>query len=390
MAALRGVRSRAVTLVVVLQIATLLVGCGRTTPVGGGLPTSSGSTSTPPPTQISTPSAVPSPTPPPLSGVFGVAIGDFISPPSPTYFVLLFDSTGKVVTQATAHTRSISDLITTLPETSTTSQRVYFLDGDWTVRFLSPDGATGIATQIPPSPPDSAGGSVQAAFSVSPDDQRIAVATVQASGIKLYVEDLSGAHRIDLYSGPIIEWPVAWLNGNLVLQLGFLTARGYGSMNGYHVVSAATANRSSAVCDSGVVDGAPSPAGVLCEYGTVRPFAEVSWDGAIRTLPQACKGRGPRPVALSLDGGTYAAPDCTNSQLRVSIYDLDGTEHPVDVVNTAADVPMLLQPVAWLDAVHLIINDGGTIRVVDLNSKLLSARIGTHTMFGGTVPAQLH
>jgi hypothetical protein len=74
----------------------------------------------------------------------------------------------------------------------------------------------------------------------------------------------------------------------------------------------------------------------------------------------------------------------------VSIYDLDGTEHPVDVVNTAADVPMLLQPVAWLDAVHLIINDGGTIRVVDLNSKLLSARIGTHTMFGGTVPAQLH
>src|SRR5437763_1441611 len=79
------------------------------------------------------------------------------------------------------------------------NDRLYYLSGDSEVRYLAPDGATGVATHIPGS------GHVHAAFAVNADDSRIAVTAVDYStspvSVRLYVEDLNGGgNHKDLYS----------------------------------------------------------------------------------------------------------------------------------------------------------------------------------------------
>ncbi|HEV3096905.1 MAG TPA: hypothetical protein VG104_07140, partial [Candidatus Dormibacteraeota bacterium] len=58
-----------------------------------------------------------------------------------------------------------------LPTISISNTRVYYPDGPTAVRYLARDGSTGLATSLPkPS------AKTRAVFSVSPDDQRIAIA----------------------------------------------------------------------------------------------------------------------------------------------------------------------------------------------------------------------
>src|SRR4029077_1275286 len=77
------------------------------------------------------------------------------------------------------------------PPVSATDDKVFYRDGNTVIRYLTPDGQTGIATTVPGGP------SKVSFFSVSPDDQRIAVVVEDLSpattiNLTLYVEDLMG------------------------------------------------------------------------------------------------------------------------------------------------------------------------------------------------------
>src|SRR4030088_1660068 len=162
------------------------------------------STSAPATTHSPRPAA-PGSSPQPSSGPKIMPLAVIISsldtyPTPPGYTVSLVDLTGKTIQTATAAQRSWSEIHFTndgygnpisLPQVSASDNRLYYLDGDATVRYLAPDGASGIAHTLPSSHLS------HAAFAVSPDDQRIAVTvvdypTVSAGSVhmRLYVEDL--------------------------------------------------------------------------------------------------------------------------------------------------------------------------------------------------------
>ncbi len=334
-------------------------------------------------------------------------LGFHQSPAPKSYTVVLIDSNGRVLRSANAATRLIhADYTATLPEVSTTRTRVYYLDGDSLVRFLGADGSSGtLANRIPVGISPAAtsvrgqpGEDVQAAFAVSPDDQRIAVAILHYWGIRLYVEDLSGADHVELYSGPVLEWPVAWWHGQLVLQLADpdsfvinppVLAYGYGSaFQGYHVVNASTGIRSAAVCEHGVIHGTLSPAGTFCSPGNDGQFSVVSLTGSVKVVTGACSGGFPDPVDLSPDGTKYAGRSCTGQGL--AIYGLDGSVRPVNI-----DPSIRWGPAGWLDDNHVVI--GGDLgetcgcpeRVVDLTTGYVGPPTGDNGIFSGTVPTQL-
>ncbi len=387
-----GERTRAM----LVSLMVVLAACGAAGTPGAKSQTPNGTATT-----------IPSPSPEPPSPVLAVAVLGFNGgAPPPTYKVELINSNGYVVASANAAKRLIhSDVTDTLPETSTSSTRLYFLDGDSAVRFLDADGSSGVATRIPVgtnAAATSARGTpaddVQAAFAVSPDDKRIAVAIVRSTGIRLYVEDLNGANHVELYSGPVIEWPVAWWHGQLVLQLAesYQYVR-YGSLSGYHVVSALTAKRSAAVCAAGLVEGLLSPAGTLCTQGTMNgPLQMVDLAGNAKPVAGVCNGQAPFPVALSLDGASYASTDCATGRLLV-VYGIDGSIHPINIEPPTLGGPgtgrVGLQPSGWLDVNHVVIGGGSfcscQMYIADLTTGFISPPTQEQAMFVGTVPSQV-
>jgi hypothetical protein len=160
---------------------------------------------------------------------------------------------------------------------SASYDRVYFRDGDTHIRWLTPSGQAGDATTVPSGP------TTISFFSVSPDDQRIAVVVADSSPAttineRLYVEDLSGGgHHLDLYStstpkGPegSLLWPMGWHQGNLVLAVVPACGSPRVSPKEWHVVDASTGNRLAAITatcadgQNGILSDWPSPAGVMC------------------------------------------------------------------------------------------------------------------------------
>ena len=108
-----------------------------------------------------------------------------------------------------------------LPMISVSNTRVYFPDGLTAVRYLARDGSTGVATSLPKPT-----AKTRAVFSVSPDDQRIAIAVFDWSNpgpmiSTVTVQDLQGGgHSVEVEleaKPPLYGWPVGWHAGNLVL-----------------------------------------------------------------------------------------------------------------------------------------------------------------------------
>src|SRR5260221_4986630 len=130
------------------------------------------------------------------------------------YSIFLIGVDGRIASHATAQGPS-PDFGEVGPLVSTSDDKVYFLDGPSTVKSLEPSGKVAVAATLPSS------ATTQARFSVSPDDHRIAVAlltyhvdglTPTYGGMQMYVSDLNGAHRVDIFSSPsVAEWPVEWL-----------------------------------------------------------------------------------------------------------------------------------------------------------------------------------
>src|ERR1700716_2643712 len=96
--------------------------------------------------------------------------------------------------------------------------RVCFPDGPTATRYLGRDGSTGLATTIPTPT-----AKTRAVFSVSPDDQRIAIAVFDWSHAgpmisTVSVRDLRGGQSVEVERAETLYgWPVGWHGGNLVL-----------------------------------------------------------------------------------------------------------------------------------------------------------------------------
>ena len=272
-----------------------------------------------PPSAAASPSgsASPSPTsqPPPTACVpgssYGLLIGPALSTASlPRTAVLpsaglleIINTCGLVVMSTPLGAASVQNCAAGSPNAfqtpaslqvpvSASADRVYYRDGDTRIRWLTPNGQTGDAATVPGGP------ATISFFSVSPDDQRIAVVVADfspASTInqRLYVEDLSGGgHHVDLYTtstpkggdGSIL-WPMGWHQGRLVVAV--LPACGYPqeslSPSAWHVVDASTGNRLVAItstCGDGISGTLSSGRRRLESYASTAARASTTGPGS--------------------------------------------------------------------------------------------------------------
>ena len=270
-----------------------------------------------------------------------------VSNEGPRYSVSLVRADGRVLASTNAAVRSVTEVpnpydgsptaSAQLPEISASGSRVYFLDGNSTLRFLRPDGRTGVATQLPGSAKSQAG------FAISPDDKRIAVSLIDFSQaltsgtrMRLYVEDLGGGHRIELLSSEsVTEWPIGWTAGKLVVAVGQLNLDGpepYGAMEGYQVVDPVSGRVMHRICAGGITVGPPAPAGISCED------VVVDWDGHERVIPDrpksACNGLSPAGSLLACGPNPGVVIDLRHGQSRT--------------------LPADARPLGWVDEGHLI------------------------------------
>jgi hypothetical protein len=289
--------------------AVLLVGCGGTGTHATASP-SAATTSAP----HGSPSAGASPigSPVPVTGAFGVLVTPITTD---TYTISLIGVDGKVAGTAQASSPTAvtcgDAAHTALPTpVSASNSRLYYLDAQGVVRFLTPQGDTGRATTVP------AGGQRRSMFAVSPDDQRIAVVvndyTATGASTKLYVEDLvGGANHLDIFSetGAFTLWPIGWHGGSLVVAKVAACNQGGGfgccSPIELHVVDPATATRRFTIGGPDCIIGSwPAPAGAVCET-TTGTAKVLDWTAVLqRTYPIPGVGQG--PIYLSPSGAHLA------------------------------------------------------------------------------------
>jgi len=330
---------------VVACSALTLAACGsssaaaRTTP-SPATPASASASASPSGSPAASPS--PSASPTPVAGSYAV----LATPTSTdTYTVSLVGSDGSVVASATPSSPTsvaCGDAAAALvpAPVSTSDTRVYFLDAQGNVRFLTPNGETGVATRVP------TGGNVRSMFAVSPDDQRIAVVkdTFTASGAStvLYVENLNGGgNHVQLFTqtGAFTIWPTGWIGSSslVVAKVPACTQGGGPTCCGpqeYHVVNTATGVRVYTVGGPACVPvGGPTAAGTMCEDATFAKASILDWSGANR---KSLAIQGPTPAYLSPDGTEVALV--------------------VDNQTTFAGAKQTLDLVAcgWIDATHVI------------------------------------
>jgi hypothetical protein len=363
-----------------------LTGCAAG-PTSGSHPPASPTNNANSPSGSASPARTTSPTasaasPIPLAALpLGIVVKDFLVEGGATYTVSLVGLDGRVDATATGAKRSRpAGIYVQMPNVSASDSRVYYLDGDSKVMFLRPDGTTGPATTIPVD------SNSTAVFAVSPDDTRIAVAIITfpfPAKTRIYVENLTdGGNHIELFSsGTVIEWPVGWHQGHLVIGLGINVQpqnayEGFVYAGpGYHVADPATGTRISTVCDGYEASGPPVPAGTVCvNY----PKFEVSdWSGATRPAPSGACGGG----ALSPDGAEIAS--CQSG--GVALVARNGT---------TITTPYYATDLGWMDATHVVIHlvthldADSSLSVLDIHSMAVTP-FQTHGFFAGVIPGGL-
>lgn len=269
-----------------LTMAVVMAGCGSTSvslhthsPSPAATPSASAN-ATASASAAPTASAGATPTPTPSAGPFAVTEQE---QSNGTYVVGLVSDAGVMVASATAAGRSAA-YPRIGPTVSSSNDLAYYLDGDVALHSLSPSGANNVVANLP------AGDGTEAVFAVSPDDGRIAVALltygpIPASpppgvfhadykGMTLYVSDLDGSNRTNLFSSSTVaEWPVGWHGSDLVIAVSLPQVPGLGrdpfpyfAFGGYHVADL-TGKRVASLCPTseGSADGMPTPDGVLCD-----------------------------------------------------------------------------------------------------------------------------
>jgi len=287
---------------------------------------------------------------------------------------------------------------------TSSNTRAYYMDGDSEVGYLTLDGKTGTAVHLPVN------ARIRYAVAVSPDDSRIAVAALEylgsvangkssAAKVTIFVQDLAGGGRVDLFSSATVtEWPIGWNGGHLIVAVGPSGLVQNTSDNPYyaeeyHVADAATGNRLATI-------------GVDCVYGPVvrggapctfsEPTQNIlgyrSWDGVRHSfVPQPAPNL--QPLALDPKG----------SQLAGTTLGPPVSSH-LDLVSASGITPLdtkgILQ--GWLDDEHVVyfmvgsdktyildLVTGISAAVPQTNSPGLPDIPNAYLKFLGTVPQQM-
>ncbi len=293
-----------------------------------------------------------------------------------------------------------------LPETSISNTHVYFLDADTVIRSLAVDGTVTVVKTIH-APPNS-----QVAFSVSPDDQRIAIsiitlATTQSSepvDVNMYVEDLTGqTNRVSVYSSKTIaKWPIGWHAGNLVVAVGSRDIGTYDNAyaaTGYQVIDRATGDPLASLdCARGLLVAAGSAcasgfcAGQLnCGAGVL---GRQGWDGTKTTfsLPSS-----PPRIFAPFATGVELAPDGSTVAAQV-FSDPQFSSYQTMLVQDGKSTLIApgFAPVGWLDNGHLILISPDQMVIMDLGANTVTPVSNLELIRGqgwpevvGTLPANL-
>ena len=366
-----------------LGVAVLIAACSQ--------PTATAATPTP---------AVSSPTPSPTAiGSYAVLVKNFLVEGGSTYTLSIVAADGHVAAGTTARKRTVPGV--QVGNLSTSATTVYYLDGDSDLRYLRPDGSGGLATHIVLPAKH------VAAFAVSPDDHRIAVSILDFTrypvGTRLYVEDLNGGgNHIELFSSPsVMEYPVGWHAGHLVMALGLNVPPqnyfdGFAQAHGYHVADAQSGAQLLSLC-AGVDAYRPeSPAGAECLRDANAYVA--AWDGGTRGIPMA-----PKPDAT---GGIcpLVGPMSPTGVIATSIVSISqggcGGGPGIFLVTAAGGIgtqPVTADagPVGWIDVTNLIVDASlytgsstPALSIVNVGTGA-SARIQAPGFFAASLPGGL-
>jgi hypothetical protein len=263
-----------------LTIALLLLSCGGSSPSASQSPSPKTST-----TALASPSA--SPSAGPLNGVYGLILS------AGTLNLVKTDaSLAASVPVATASTQFCSaqhDGVAAPPPVSATNDEVYFRDGDTKIRQVVPPGSAVDVTTVPGGP------NIISFFSVSPDDQQIAVMVEDVSSgtaisERLYVEDLhGGGHHVDVFTTQVPKdkrgttlWPMGWHAGAIVLAVFPVCTFEPASLtpSEWHVSSATSATRIGTIqANNCTLSYWPSAAGVACVDTSKLQATMYDWAG---------------------------------------------------------------------------------------------------------------
>lgn len=387
-------------------LALVIAGCSAE-PVSFHGAQASGARTEPSPTQpdVIPPGSTPATSPVaslPLTSAPSYAVLVDLFAGSGAYDIAVVSSSGAVVAHAHPNQRSVISDALELPYVSASNSRVYYLDGDRDIRYLKADGSRGSVATVPASP------TVHAAFAVTPDDRRIAVALLDYSTtpvkLTLYVEDLGGAqHRVIYTSTNHYVWPVAWHAGQLVVAyLGpnavpfkskaVLYGNGdlinypygpspYGGIN-FHVINPTTAVRQ-AIISGGGASGLLSRSGVAVVQGDAD-----NWQG--QSIPWNSPGDyGSYSAAgsLSPDGSVIAACcDSPGGAGHLVLWYRGGSSTALPVAATSTDWT------GWFDNSHLITGfyqrSEGTPTVIDISSNL-AITVPAHGIVAAMLPGGL-
>lgn len=321
---------------------------------------------------------------PPLTASYGV----LVSLSAGVYDVSLIGADGKVVAASHASRRtriSTGDAVSRadaleLPYVSATRSRVYYLDGDATLRWLTPS-SKGVAMSLPGGP------TASAAFAVTPDDARIAVSIIdfvpRTPVVHLSVGPLGGP-LTELYtSASEYLWPIGWHDGKIVVAQSqgvssnfAIPFNPYGA-RAYSVIDSKSAARLAAIGGSGL-DQCP-PSGLLTAAGTAcylstsfggrsGGYSISDWTGYRYLPPVAASWSAAASVGRSPNSVTVAV--CCEATAAYGRFLVSrGTDPPLTVplLGKAGDWA------CWIDQSHLLsgFKDASQqSEVVDLTSQL--------------------
>lgn len=210
-----------IRLAALAAVALLTVSCGGQGSTSSNSPRATASKS---PSAQATTSPAATPSASPLTGNFGLLLSagqlELVKPDA------TIAASVAVANASVQYCSAQHDGAVLAPPVSASSDQVYFRDGDTKIRMVMPPSSAADVTTVP------GGSTVISFFSVSPDDQRIAVLVEDLSGastisLRLYVEDLhGGGHHADIYTtttpkgnGGTTLWPMGWHQGAIVLAL---------------------------------------------------------------------------------------------------------------------------------------------------------------------------
>lgn len=259
-----------------VSLVVLAAACGGAAPAAAHTPqpTVSGAAATA--SASAQPATSPSASPAPLTGAYGLLISagtlQLVKPDGGVA------ANVPIATSTVQYCSSQHDGAVLAPPVSASDDQVYFRDGDTKIRMVVPPASAVDVTTVP------GGANTVSFFSVSPDDQRIAVLVESLSGattigLRLYVEDLrGGGHHLDIFTattpkgkGGTTLWPMGWHQGALVLAV--VTACTFEPAGltpaEWHMSNATTARRITTIrASSCTLSYFPSAAGVGCIQGS--------------------------------------------------------------------------------------------------------------------------